>query len=86
MRHFNIGMQDVISCEACGKQGRIDGGGYDLHHIVYRSQGGTDEVENCILLCRRCHDKAHATKLNKDELQLIHNYTLTGMSKRNFIK
>ncbi len=29
------------------------------HHIIYRSQGGQDTVENVILLCASCHDQVH---------------------------
>ena len=85
LQHFRLGDQDIISCEACPRSGRVDGSGFDIHHINGRGKG-KDVIENLMCLCRKCHDKAHATKLNKDELQLIHNYTLTGMSKRNFIK
>ena len=31
----------------------------DLHHIIFRSQGGSDEVENLIPLCRDCHNAVH---------------------------
>ena len=85
MKYYNLGEQDIIMCEACGKQGRIDGSGFDLHHINGRGKG-KDVIENLILLCRRCHNKAHELTLTKEELQLIHNYALTRMSKRDFIK
>lgn len=29
------------------------------HHIIYRSQGGSDIIENLITLCPQCHRKAH---------------------------
>lgn len=29
------------------------------HHIVFRSQGGGDENENLIRLCKTHHDEAH---------------------------
>ena len=29
------------------------------HHEVLRSQGGGDEPENLVLLCRSCHSKRH---------------------------
>ncbi len=45
---------DFIFCEVCGNVG------IDIHHIQYRSQGGSDEVSNLVCLCRRCHDWAHA--------------------------
>jgi 5-methylcytosine-specific restriction endonuclease McrA len=32
----------------------------DVHHVVKRSQAGTDDAANLIALCRRCHDQADA--------------------------
>ena len=29
------------------------------HHIVYRSQRGTDSTDNLLVLCPRCHDAVH---------------------------
>ena len=40
----------------------------DVHHIVYRSQGGTDDVSNLIALCRTHHEKAHSKELTDDFL------------------
>lgn len=30
-----------------------------VHHIVWRSQGGSDDAENLITLCKTCHDRVH---------------------------
>ena len=72
MRYFDLGEQDDICCEICGKGGRIDRGGFDLHHIIYRSHGGTDKVENIILLCRDHHDKAHDGRIHAQVLTARH--------------
>jgi len=29
------------------------------HHIVYRSRGGEDVLENMVTLCNECHYKVH---------------------------
>ena len=29
------------------------------HHIILKSQGGEDTLENLITLCINCHDKVH---------------------------
>jgi len=79
LKHFDIGEQDTVLCEVCGKAGRIDHGGFDLHHIVFRSHGGGDNVENIICLCLKCHRASHGlekTYLHKDVLQTIHNLKL----------
>ncbi len=51
--------EDVIICEMCNEIA------VDIHHIDYKSQGGTDEVKNLIALCRKHHDLAHAKKIEK---------------------
>lgn len=40
-------------CVICGSCG------YDVHHIVYRSHGGTNAENNLVLLCRACHRALH---------------------------
>jgi len=56
---------DVIYCELCGNPA------VDIHHIIYKSQGGTDDVENLIALCRHCHDNAHDSLMDKKLLIAI---------------
>jgi 5-methylcytosine-specific restriction endonuclease McrA len=43
-------------------------GGLDLHHVTSRGSGGSDSRENCIMLCRSCHQKAHSGKISKKTL------------------
>ena len=33
-----------------------------MHHVVYRSHGGSDSLDNCLALCKQCHDDIHAGK------------------------
>ncbi len=43
-------------CQACGVRRRLD-----VHHIVKRSQGGSDfDLNQLVALCRWCHDKTDA--------------------------
>jgi 5-methylcytosine-specific restriction endonuclease McrA len=72
LKFFNIGLQDRVLCEFCG----TGCNGIELHHIIYRSHGGSDEVGNIIALCRDCHNKAHNNEISKNELQVIHNLKL----------
>ena len=49
------------ACEVCGAEA------VDIHHIEPKGMGGDpskDVLENLIALCRSCHDKAHAGKLD----------------------
>lgn len=48
-----------IGCFTCG----WDLGSCDIHHIVPRSQGGTDLNENLTYICPNCHRLAHEGKL-----------------------
>lgn len=78
--HFDLGEQSIITCEACLKQGRVDSGGFDIHHIHGRGKD-KDVIQNLMCLCRSCHEKAHSS-ISKDEMQLIHGYFMMGNRKR----
>lgn len=82
-RHYQIGEQDITFCEACGAIGT------EIHHIVFRSHGGSDNISNLICLCNTCHKKAH--KLIKPYLsaeQLLQakqaKELLRTLDKKNF--
>ena len=47
--------RDHYTCQCCGKKGC----GLEVHHIVYRSNGGSDDPDNLITLCENCHKKVH---------------------------
>ena len=52
---------------------------HDIHHITYRSQGGTDDIENLIALTREEHDQAHFLRkpyLTSEYLKKTHLYKL----------
>ena len=85
MQYFDLGEQDIIQCEACSKQGCMDGQGFDLHHINGRIGKDANNIHNLILLCRKCHEKAHKKELSKSELQYIHNSFISGQ-RIKFIK
>ena len=42
------------------------------HHIVWRSQGGADTVDNSVALCPNCHKKMHILNLKDDRRKLVH--------------
>lgn len=63
MKHHGFGEQDIIYCENCGRIA------VDIHHIVFRSQGGTDDASNLIALCRECHNLAHDGVITRERLQ-----------------
>lgn len=55
--------RDNHTCQVCGKKHTR----LEVHHIVYRSQGGSDEENNLITLCEDCHSKVHNGKLVIDK-------------------
>jgi 5-methylcytosine-specific restriction endonuclease McrA len=71
INHF--GFIDWIPCEVCYQTA------VHVHHIKFRSQQGSDNIENLMALCHSCHDSAHFKKepyLHKEQLQEIHNLFL----------
>jgi len=43
-------------CQACGVRRRLD-----VHHVVKRSQGGSDfDLDQLVALCRWCHEQTDA--------------------------
>lgn len=46
---------DDHSCVRCESESELV-----AHHIIPRSQGGSDELSNMATLCKNCHTKAHA--------------------------
>jgi 5-methylcytosine-specific restriction endonuclease McrA len=40
-------------CIICARQGG------HVHHIIFRSQGGTHNPNNLCLLCHDCHERMH---------------------------
>lgn len=52
-RHYKFAEDEFIPCQVCNAEA------VDIHHIIHRSAGGSDEVDNLIALCRECHMKAH---------------------------
>lgn len=48
--------RDHYTCQCCGKKNcRLE-----VHHIKFKSDGGTDDEENLITLCEDCHKGVHA--------------------------
>lgn len=55
--------RDNYTCQCCGKKNcRLE-----VHHVKFRSNGGTDDEENLITLCEDCHKGVHngTVTLNK---------------------
>jgi hypothetical protein len=57
-RYF-VFARDNYTCQVCGKsKDKI----LQTHHIIYRSNGGTDRVDNLITVCTDCHTSENHKK------------------------
>jgi len=49
--------RDGYTCQYC--KGKKRDSKLEVHHIVYRSNGGSDEEDNLVTLCHACHKGVH---------------------------
>lgn len=54
--------RDDHTCQNC--KSKTKNTKLETHHIIFKSNGGSDEQENLIVLCKNCHDKVHTGELN----------------------
>ena len=56
--------RDNYTCQYC--KGKRKDSKLEVHHIIFRGKGGSDEKENLITLCHTCHKNLHDEKINPD--------------------
>ena len=54
--------RDNYTCQYC--KGKHKDSKLEVHHIIFRSNGGSDEHDNLITLCHTCHTDLHDGKIN----------------------
>lgn len=54
--------RDNYTCRHC--KGKSKDKKLEMHHIVFRRSGGSDEQGNLIILCKTCHDKLHSGEIS----------------------
>lgn len=55
--------RDNYTCQICGeKDTRLE-----IHHIQFRSKGGSNRMDNLVTLCRDCHKQIHSNGLVFDK-------------------
>ena len=57
--------RDGYACQRCGDGGRV----LQAHHVVPRSAGGPDRLENLLTLCRPCHGVMHQRNRSFDDVR-----------------
>ena len=55
--HAKVLDRDNHTCQIC--KGKHKDSKLEVHHIIFRSQNGSDDESNLITLCKTCHDKLH---------------------------
>ena len=60
--------RDKYKCKAC--KGKSKSVYLQVHHIIFKSKGGTDAPKNLLTLCATCHNKVHKSKLKLTKRQL----------------
>ena len=61
---FNTGNR----CEKCGSYVNLH-----VHHIKPKSIGGTDDISNLQVLCKRCHENTHGFKIEDEKIESGYN-------------
>ena len=54
--------RDNYTCQCC--KGKHKDSKLEVHHIIFRSQGGSDEESNLITFCHTCHKALHDGKIH----------------------
>jgi hypothetical protein len=49
--------RDGYTCQQCRGKSKVER--LEVHHLIFRSQGGSDEETNLLTLCKTCHDGLH---------------------------
>jgi 5-methylcytosine-specific restriction enzyme A len=56
--------RDAHLCQPCRRKGRATVGG-EVHHVVPKARGGSDEHSNLETTCHDCHERADARALGR---------------------
>ncbi len=54
--------RDDYRCTVCGATEHLE-----VHHIVARADGGTNDLENLVTLCMACHSDTHDRPLQSEK-------------------
>ncbi len=69
-KYFDFADQDYIPSEVSGLPAN------DIHHLLPRSHGGADTIDNLIALTREEHERAHQDPEYNEQLKQIHKSKL----------
>ena len=52
--------RDEYTCQHC----KVTKTQLHVHHIIYRSKGGSNDETNLITLCKTCHEAVHKKEIH----------------------
>ncbi len=83
MQEMGCGEDDILLCETLkGVNMQCTYRADEIHHIVFRSAGGKDELINLVAICRNCHDKAHGKQYGNKKMYRNIYLNLTKKRKK----
>lgn len=56
---FEVHERDNFTCQICGAKEDSKRVTFQVHHIVFKCNGGSNNLSNLKLLCPECHRKLH---------------------------
>lgn len=75
--------RDDYTCQNCGAVGGAKGNAeLHAHHIIPRSQAGSDQPKNLTTLCQACHSQLHGRQVGSKKRQTAdsdNNDGITGI-------
>jgi len=63
-KRFQVFKRDHFTCQYCGRSAK-DGAILEIDHIIPKSKGGTDDIDNLITACRECNRGKGKESLNE---------------------
>lgn len=76
--------RDGYACQCC--KGKHKDSLLEVHHIVFRSDGGSDDGKNLVTLCHTCHKALHDGRLKKFKPEGIVKGGLLHATQMNVIR
>lgn len=70
--------RDGWKCRHCSSRNNLT-----PHHLVYRSHGGEDTINNLVTLCMQCHDAHHNKVLHINFYETISNTVVVTFTRLN---
>lgn len=77
--------RDKYTCQCC--KGKSKDPRKHVHHVIFKSQGGSDDEENLVTVCETCHKLIHAGLITlklkgKRKTSLLHTTQMNGIRKQ----